>query len=91
MKSTNPNSGFHEESISKTLQTGGVDPICNQDRNVVVYALQGNGIGRSDNAGCAGCGWHENVGYTLNTVDKQAVAYTATTDNCVEVVREVVK
>ena len=36
--------------------------------------MQGNSIGRNDNAGCAGCGFREDVGYTLNTVDQQAVA-----------------
>lgn len=37
--------------------------------------MQGNSIGRSDNAGCDGRGWREDVGYTLNTIDKQAVCY----------------
>lgn len=49
MKSSNPRSGFHEETIAKTLQAGGVDPTCNQGGNVIVepvYALQGNGIDR---------------------------------------------
>ena len=40
----------------------------------LVYTLQGNGIGRSDNAGCGGRGWSdEGVSYTLNTVDRPAV------------------
>lgn len=39
----------------------------------IVYCLQGNGIGRSDTAGCAGRGWREDVSYTLNTVDRPAV------------------
>lgn len=43
----------------------------------VVYALQGNGIDRADTAGCNGKGWRENVCYTLNTVDRPAVAYSA--------------
>lgn len=42
-----------------------------------VYALQGNGIDRADTAGCNGKGWRENVCYTLNTVDRPAVAYSA--------------
>ncbi len=41
----------------------------------VVYALQGNGIDRSDTAGCNGKGWSEDICYTLNTVDRPAVAY----------------
>lgn len=37
------------------------------------YCLQGNGIGRSDNAGCNGKGWDEQTGYILNTADRHAV------------------
>lgn len=55
MKSSNPHSGFHEETIAKTLQAGGVDPTCNQGGNVIVepmYAMQGNGIDRGQNVVC---------------------------------------
>ena len=38
-----------------------------------VFCLQGNGINRSDTAGCGGRGWREDVSYTLNTVDFPAV------------------
>jgi len=41
----------------------------------VVYALQGNGIDRADTAGCNGKGWRENAMYTLDTVDRPAVAF----------------
>lgn len=41
----------------------------------VVYALQGNGIDRSLTAGCNGAGWRTDEMYTLNTVDRPAVAY----------------
>lgn len=40
----------------------------------LVYCLQGNGIDRALTAGCNGRGWKENVSYTLNTVDRPAVA-----------------
>lgn len=43
----------------------------------LVIALQGNGIDRADTAGCNGCGWKANVGYTLNTVDRHAIAFDA--------------
>lgn len=49
MKSSNPHSGFHAETVAKTLQAGGLDPTCNQGGNVIVepmYAMQGNGIDR---------------------------------------------
>jgi DNA (cytosine-5)-methyltransferase 1 len=37
--------------------------------------LQGNGIDRADTAGCNGKGVREDVCYTLNTIDRPAVAY----------------
>ena len=82
MKSANPHSGFHEETVAKTLQAGGVDPTCNQGGNVIVepvYALQGNGIDRAETAGCNGRGWREDVCYTLNTIDRgqNVVCYDA--------------
>lgn len=49
MKSSSPHSGFHEETVAKTLQACGVDPTCNQGGNVIVepmYTMQGNGIDR---------------------------------------------
>lgn len=49
MKSSNPHSGFHMETVVKTLQAGGADPTCNQGGNIIVepvYTLQDNGIDR---------------------------------------------
>ena len=46
----------------------------------VVYALQGNGIDRADTAGCNGYGWREGEMYTLNTIDRPAVAFQASGD-----------
>lgn len=43
-----------------------------------VYCLQGNGIDRADTAGCNGKGWKEDTSYTLNTIDRPAVAYAET-------------
>ena len=40
-----------------------------------VICLQGNGIDRADTAGCNGKGWKENTSYTLNTIDRPAVAF----------------
>ena len=42
--------------------------------NESAYCLQGNGIDRSEKAGCNGKGWTENVSYTLNTMDRHAIA-----------------
>lgn len=80
MKSANPHSGFHAESVAKTLQAGGVDPTCNQGGNVIVepvYVLQGNGIDRAETAGCNGKGWREDVCYTLDTIDRSAICFKA--------------
>ena len=62
-----------------------ISPVCptiacrggipGQGYQAVVYCLQGNGIDRADTAGCNGRGWSEDVGYTLNTIDKHAVVY----------------
>ena len=41
-----------------------------------IYCLQGNAIGRADTAGCDGKGWKEDASYTLNTIDRHAVAFT---------------
>jgi DNA (cytosine-5)-methyltransferase 1 len=57
--------GFEDE-ISPTLLAG-QEPGC-------VYCLQGNGIDRADTARCNGKGWKEDTSYTLNTVDRPAVA-----------------
>lgn len=46
-----------------------------KQQSYLTYALQGNGIDRADTAGCNGCGWHENLAYTLNTIDRHAVCY----------------
>lgn len=40
------------------------------------YCLQGNGIDRSEKAGCNGKGWTEDVSYTLNTMDRHATIYS---------------
>ena len=40
-----------------------------------IYCLQGNAIDRADTAGCNGKGWKEDASYTLNTIERHAVAY----------------
>lgn len=40
-----------------------------------VVCIQGNCIDRSDTAGCNGAGWKKDCCYTLNTIDRPAVAY----------------
>lgn len=82
MKSSNPNSGCREVGVSRTLDTTRPDPAKNQGGIAIcqpVYCLQGNGIDRADTAGCNGAGWKEDVSYTLNTIDRPAVAYESKT------------
>ena len=64
-------------------QTGTLSTVQNQS---VCYCLQGNGIDRADTAGCNGRGWTAGSCYTLNTIDRPAVAFpintmVATRDN----------
>lgn len=89
MKSSNPHSGIYEADTARTLDLNGGSPACNQGGIAVVqsavydargngdavFCLQGNGIGRSDTAGCSGKCWREDVSYTLNTIDRPAVAF----------------
>ena len=80
MKSDNPDSGFYEADVAKTLDCNGGNPSCNQGGNVIVsepvYCIQGNCIDRADTAGCNGKGWAEDLCYTLTTIDRPAVAYS---------------
>ncbi len=77
MKSDNPHSGFYEADTSRTLDTAGGNPGCNQGGIAVVesYALQGSMIGRNDKNGPQGDGVNKDVSFTRNTADRHAVAY----------------
>ena len=80
MKSDNPDSGIYEATVAKTLDTSGTNPSCNQGGNVIVesvYCLGGKSIGRKDKNSGNGKGWKEDTSYTLNTIDRPAVAYLA--------------
>lgn len=52
-----------------------------------IYCLQGNAIDRADTAGCNGKGWKEDTSYTLNTIDRPAVAFIGQPLNFSGVVR----
>lgn len=78
MKSKNPHSGCRAVDKAKTLDTTYPDPSKNQGGIAIVepvYCLQGNGIDRADTAGCNDKGVKEDISYTLNTLDRHAVAY----------------
>ena len=80
----------YETDISRSLDTAEPNPDSNHggvavvaamatqqvaaENNQPVICIQGNCIDRADTAGCNGKGWTENVSYTLNTIDRPAVA-----------------
>ena len=74
MKSGNPHSGFYEAETSRTLDGNGGHPGCNQG-GIAVVAVQGSMIGRKDKNGPQGSGVNEGVSFTLDAVDRHAVAY----------------
>ena len=86
MLSDNPHSGIYEADTSRTLDANGGNPGCNQG-GIAVVALQGSMIGREDKNGPQGSGVDEDVSFTLNTIDRHAVAYAMTT-GCFTLVEE---
>jgi len=87
MLSDNPHSGIYEAETSRTLDANGGNPGCNQG-GIAVVALQGSTIGREDKNGPQGSGVDEDVSFTLNTVDRHAVAYSMTTGSFAQVAKE---
>lgn len=78
MKSSNPHSGCRKVEIAKTLDTSPPDPAKNQGGIAIVeptFCIQGNTIDRADTAGANSAGVKEDVCYTLNTIDRPAVAF----------------
>ncbi len=78
MKSDNPHSGIYEASTARTIDANGGNPGCNQG-GIAVVAIQGSMVGRNDKNGPQGSGVDEDISFTLNTVDRHAVAYSMTT------------
>lgn len=71
MKSSNPHSGIYEADTSRTIDTSGGNPACNQG-GMAVVALEGNGARPSHQ----GCGYsEEEVSFTLNATEQHGVAY----------------
>ena len=63
---------WKESRVSNTINTFDQGDVRATD---VVVCIQGNVIDRSDNAGANGAGWRTDKCYTLNTIDRPAVAY----------------
>ena len=85
MLSDNPHAGIYEAQTSRTLDTSGGSPQCNQGGMMVVepvgnpcYCLQGSMIGRKEENGPQGDGINREVAFMLDTVDRHAV-YAMTT------------
>lgn len=81
MKSSNPNSGFHETEIAKTLDTSTPEPSKNQGGIAIVQtvAIEGNGSRPSHK----GDGYAEtDTMYTLNATEVHGVAYAVDCRNC---------
>ena len=70
MRSDNPNSGVYEAETSRTLDGNGGSPSCNQG-GMAVVCLEGNGTRPSHR----GDGIGKDIAFTLNTVERHAVAY----------------
>lgn len=87
MKSENPKSGFYEAETSRCLDANGGNPTCNQG-GMAVVALQGSMIGRADKNGPQGSGVNEDVYFTLDVVDRHAVAYCMTTGTYTQTLEE---
>lgn len=87
MKSENPKSGFYEAETSRCLDANGGNPTCNQG-GMAVVALQGSMIGRADKNGPQGSGVNEDVSFTLDVVDRHAVAYCVTTGTYTQTLEE---
>ncbi len=87
MLSANPYSGIYEAGTARTLDGNGGNPGCNQG-GIAVVALQGSMIGREDKNGPQGSGIDEDVSFTLNTIDRHAVAYSMTTGAYAQICEE---
>ena len=74
MKSSNPDSGIYEAETSRTIDGNGGNPSCNQG-GMAVVSVQGSMIGRKDKNGPRGSGVNEDISFTLDSVDRHAVAF----------------
>lgn len=87
MLSDNPHAGIYKAQTSRTLDTGGGNPGCNQG-GMAVVAVQGSMIGRSDKNGPQGSGINEDVSFTLDIADRHAVAYCMTMGSYTQALEE---
>ena len=70
----NARQNCYETDTARTIDRGGNSPDSNQG-GVAVVSVQGSMIGRDLKNGPQGSGVNEDVSFTLNTIDRHAVAY----------------
>ena len=75
MLSENPESGFYEADSSRTIDTSGMNPSCNQGGIAVVDMGGGKSSCNVTEDLSLGSGVNEDVSFTLNATDRHAVAY----------------
>lgn len=68
--------GGGKGALVQTEKVGTLSTLQDQTLFQPVYCLAGNIIDRSETAGANGLGVKENQSYTLNTIDRPAVAYS---------------
>lgn len=68
--------GYNATETGEVSSTLGSNCGISTGRQGVMYSLQGNMIGRTDENGPQGEGVNEDVSFTLNTIDRHAVAYS---------------
>lgn len=68
--------GYNANETGEVASTLGANCGVSTGRQGVMYSLQGNMIGRTDENGPQGEGVNEEVSFTLNTIDRHAVAYS---------------
>ena len=75
MTSQNPHSGIYEADTARTLDNNGGNPACNQGGLAIVTPIEGNGA-RDSHRG-EGYGKAGDPSFTLNAVERHAVAVDA--------------
>ena len=66
--------GVSGNNVESKEPREGAPGIIEDGADKTIYVLQENGIDRTERSGCNGKGWRENECYTLNTMDRPAVA-----------------
>jgi len=82
MLSDNPHSGIYNAEVSRTIDTNGGNPACNQGGIAVVIIKNKNCIDCTDATACNEKERKEGESYTFNTVDRCAVIFENHPTDC---------